>query len=46
MKPYYTDGQITIYHADARDVVPHLRQVDLVLTDPPFGVNGGRGQPG
>ena len=43
MKPYYTDGQITIYHGDARDVVPHLRQVDLVLTDPPFGVNGGRG---
>ena len=43
MTPYYTDGQITIYHADARDIIgtwdiPH---VDLLLTDPPYGINGG-----
>lgn len=38
MKPYYDDGQITIYHADCRDVLPLLGPVDLVLTDPPFGV--------
>jgi len=39
-EPYYDDGQITIYHADCRDILPHLApgSVDLVLTDPPYGV--------
>lgn len=37
-KPYYEkDGQ-TIYHADCRDILPYLPKVDLVLTDPPYGV--------
>ena len=36
MKPYYDDGQITIYHGDCRDVLPTLGPVDLVLTDPPY----------
>ena len=36
-EPYYTDGQgIVLYHGDARDILPHLPKVDLVLTDPPF----------
>ncbi len=35
--PYYDHGGITIYHADARDVLPLLRPVDLLLTDPPYG---------
>lgn len=39
MTPYYDDGQITIYHADCRDVLPTLEPVDLVLTDPPYGVH-------
>ena len=42
-KPYYHDERagITIYHADCRDVLPLLEpgSVDLVLTDPPYGVN-------
>lgn len=38
MTPYYDDGQITIYHGDCRDVLPHLSPVDLVLTDPPYNV--------
>ena len=36
--PYYDEGGITIYHADCRDILPHLPKVDLVLTDPPYGV--------
>jgi DNA modification methylase len=37
--PYYDDGQgIVIYHCDCRDILPHLPKVDLVLTDPPYGV--------
>jgi site-specific DNA-methyltransferase (adenine-specific) len=39
MKPYYSKNGITIYHGDCRDILPHLEQVDLVLTDPPYGVN-------
>ncbi len=40
MKPYYEHGGITIYHADCREVLPTLADgsVDLVLTDPPYGV--------
>jgi site-specific DNA-methyltransferase (adenine-specific) len=38
IKPYYDHDGITIYHADCRDVLPQLDKVDLVLTDPPYGV--------
>jgi site-specific DNA-methyltransferase (adenine-specific) len=36
--PYYEEPGITIYCADCRDVLPHLPKVDLVLTDPPYGM--------
>jgi len=36
MKPYYDDGQISIYHGDCRDVMPNLESVEIVLTDPPY----------
>lgn len=39
MKPYYDDGKgIVIYHGDCRDILPTLDPVDLVLTDPPYGI--------
>lgn len=38
MKPYYSADAVVIYHGDARDVLPSLDPVDLVLTDPPYGV--------
>jgi site-specific DNA-methyltransferase (adenine-specific) len=38
MKPYYEHGGITIYHGDCREVLPQLESIDLVLTDPPYGV--------
>jgi len=37
-EPYYDHDGITIYHADCRDVLPQLDKVDLVLTDPPYGI--------
>ena len=47
MKPYYDRKGITIYHGDCREVMPTLPKVDLVLTDPPYGIgpvwNGGKG---
>jgi site-specific DNA-methyltransferase (adenine-specific) len=44
-EPYYVseDGRITIYHGDCREILPLLDPVDLVLTDPPYGV-GFRGE--
>lgn len=41
MKPYYDHGGIVIYCADCRDVLKTLGPVNLVLTDPPYGVNLG-----
>lgn len=38
MKPYYQDEYATIYHADCREILPQLEPVDLVLTDPPYGI--------
>ena len=38
MKPYYQDASVTIYHGDCREVLPTLGAVDLVLTDPPYGI--------
>ena len=34
--PYYSDDLVTLYHGDCREV--DLPAVDLVLTDPPYGV--------
>jgi DNA modification methylase len=36
--PYYDHAGITIYHGDCREILPTLPKVDLVLTDPPYGV--------
>ncbi len=40
LNPYYQDEAVTIYHGDCREILPDLPKVDLVLTDPPYGVNG------
>ena len=37
-KPYYQDSACTIYHGDCREILPELAKVDLVLTDPPYGL--------
>lgn len=37
-RPYYQDAWVTIYLGDCRDILPELPKVDLVLTDPPYGV--------
>lgn len=38
-KPYYVHDGIEIYHADCRVVLPTLQRCDLLLTDPPYGIN-------
>jgi site-specific DNA-methyltransferase (adenine-specific) len=46
MQPYYSDEWTTIYHGDCRDVLPSLEpeSVDLLLTDPPYGMQFVSGQ--
>ena len=44
MQPYYEQSGITIYHGDCREVLPTLPVMDLVLTDPPYGI-GRDGKP-
>lgn len=39
MEPYYADDFVILYHGDCRDVLAALPAVDLLLTDPPYGVN-------
>ena len=39
MKPYFEDEDVAIYHGDCRELLPAMARVDLVLTDPPYGIN-------
>lgn len=45
IKPYYEDTKagIVIYHGDCREILPQLPKVDLVLTDPPYGIKMSKG---
>jgi DNA modification methylase len=39
MTPYYQENGITIYHGDCRDILPNIPPVDLIVTDPPYGID-------
>ena len=41
-----TIGDATLYLGDCRDILPSLPKVDLVLTDPPYGIGKGWGSEG
>jgi site-specific DNA-methyltransferase (adenine-specific) len=43
MTPYYERNGIAIYHGDCRAVLPALTGIDVVLTDPPYGIQGSSG---
>ena len=36
-------GNATLYLGDCLEILPTLPKVDAVVTDPPYGINGGRG---
>lgn len=46
MEPYFQteDGRVVIYHGDARDVLPQIEPVDVVVTDPPYSSNRAEGE--
>lgn len=37
-RPYYEDNWVTIYNCDSLDILQTINEIDLVLTDPPYGV--------
>ena len=39
IEPYYETDLGTLYHDDCIRVIPFIGKVDLVLTDPPYGIN-------
>jgi site-specific DNA-methyltransferase (adenine-specific) len=43
MKPYYEEPGIRLYHGDCREILPELagESFDLILTDPPYGIEDG-----
>ena len=38
MTPYYESKLGKLYHGDCLEIMPELEPVDLVLTDPPYGI--------
>ena len=38
MKPYYKTKLGKLYHGDCLEIMPQFEKVDLILTDPPYGV--------
>src|ERR1700683_2639777 len=38
MKPYYSEPGIDIYLGNCHEIIKYLPKVDLVLTDPPYGL--------
>jgi len=45
LKPYYQDDWSTVYLGDCREILPTLdnKSVDLILCDPPYGLNYNNG---
>jgi DNA modification methylase len=44
-KPYYSHAGQTIYHGDCREILSELPKVDLLCTDPPYGIGRDGGNP-
>lgn len=38
-KPYYQRGPVTLYHGEARDVLPTLTEKGIVIFDPPYSAH-------
>ena len=43
MKPYFETELGKLYHGDCLEIMPQIESVDLVLTDPPYGIKMSKG---
>src|SRR5690606_41730547 len=39
MKPYYEDDLVTLYHGDFRDDLAAWNAADVLIWDPPYGID-------
>lgn len=39
-RPYYKDDFTTLYYGDAMEILPHLENIDALITDPPYSSGG------
>lgn len=37
--PYYSDDLVTLYHGDCREVLPHIGDAEVIITDPPYSAH-------
>ncbi len=44
VRKYFDRDGIQLFHGDCREVLPTLPAVDLLLTDPPYGIGEARGK--
>jgi DNA modification methylase len=44
--PYYDEGGVTIYHGDGLAIARSLDGIDLILSDPPYGIGHVKGNSG
>ena len=38
-RPYHEEEAVTIYHGDCRKILPMLGRFDLLMADPPYGID-------
>lgn len=44
LEPFFRTKLGVLYNADCKDILPSLKKVDLVLTDPPYGIGEAAGK--
>ena len=37
--PFYRDAYVTLYQGDCRLILPEIKEVASIVTDPPYGIN-------